>query len=66
MDSSGGYVVAGSEKELTTFNDWLQCYMQDGMKNLVDRNGSKYHFWIGLADFQAITKTNLRYRDDLV
>merc|ERR1711936_559739 len=44
MDSSGGYVVQGSEKELGNFYDWLQCYMKDGMKNLVDHNGRTIWF----------------------
>ena len=39
------YVVQGSEKELSTFYDWLQCYMKDGMKNLVDHNGRTIWFW---------------------
>jgi len=33
-----------NKKEVTNFDDWLQCYMQDGMKNLVDRNSRTIWF----------------------
>lgn len=44
MDSTAGLYDQDSQKETTTFNDWLQCYYQDGMKNLVDRNGRTIWF----------------------
>lgn len=48
-------MVEGSEKELSNFNDWLQCYMQDGMKNLVDRNGSKCEWqWLSTISLQTV------------
>ena len=39
-----GYDVDHDPEEEHAFNDWLQCYYQDGMKNLVDGNGRTIWF----------------------
>ena len=39
-----GYDVDHDPEEEHSFNDWLQCYYQDGMNNLVDHNGRTIWF----------------------
>ena len=39
-----GYDVDHDPEEEHAFNDWLQCYYQDGMNNLVDHNGRTIWF----------------------
>ena len=39
-----GYDVDHDPEEEQSFNNWLQCYYQDGMKNLVDGNGRTIWF----------------------
>ena len=34
----GGYDPEGKSADYTAFSDWLQCYYQDGMSNMVDHN----------------------------
>lgn len=38
------YDVEHDPEEEKTFMNWLQCYYQDGMKNLVDANGRTVWF----------------------
>jgi len=39
-----GYDVEHDPEEEQAFNKWLRCYYQDGMQNLVDRNGRTIWF----------------------
>ncbi|KAK8381390.1 hypothetical protein O3P69_018459 [Scylla paramamosain] len=41
-----GYNVdpSADEEEYAAFREWLQCYYQDGMKNMVDHNGRTMWF----------------------
>ena len=38
------YDVEHDPEEEQAFNKWLRCYYQDGMQNLVDRNGRTIWF----------------------
>ncbi len=40
----GGYDPEGKKSDYTAFTDWLQCYYQDGMNNMVDHNGRTIWF----------------------
>ena len=37
-------MIAGLMMDMDAFNNWLQCYYQDGMNNLVDHNGRTIWF----------------------
>ena len=38
FSDGGGYDPEGKSADYTAFSDWLQCYYQDGMSNMVDHN----------------------------
>jgi len=42
--TSTGYDAESGGKEYSAFNNWLQCYYQDGMTNMVDHNGRTMWF----------------------
>nr|XP_054755852.1 uncharacterized protein LOC129261847 [Lytechinus pictus] len=41
---AGGYTADGKASDYSDFMKWLQCYYQDGMKNMVDHNARTIWF----------------------
>ena len=56
----GGYNVENGLKEMSSFNEWLQCYQNPNMSNLTDRH--KRTVWFHGEPGPLVPKSNLSYQ----